>query len=144
MAKKTDLPTTSGRELAIIFILVYILNAVVIYLAHLILPHQIVLGAKDIPLLWALKQSAIYTAILDMLAIPVMEYVQQLQGKVLTSNAWMIAYLIVNFAGLWALSRYSNLIGLGISAWWVVLILAAILDFLQGAVIMATMKVVKK
>ncbi len=55
-----------------------------------------------------------------------------MMGKALTTAHWMAGYLAINFVGLWVISRFSEQFGLGISAWWIVLILAAVLDFVQG------------
>ena len=56
----------------------------------------------------------------------------------------MIGYLVINFVGLWSVARGADVLGLGISSWMIVLVIAVVLDFIQGGVMMGLGKKLEK
>lgn len=133
MAKK-NLPTTSSRQLAIMYPLMFAVNALVVYFASKFFPSNVVLGTFYISQGWSLVHSMGTLALFNILAIPVIEYYQEKRGKKISDKEWMIKFFLLNFAGVWLLARFSNQLGFGITSWRVALSLALVLDFLQGFV----------
>ena len=129
---KESLPTTSASELAKIFYVQLVLNSLVILVASALMPTSVVLGNANSNMWWALFHSMIMLSLVGSLAVPKFEMWQKMKGIKLTMKDWMIGYLLVNFVALWIITRFSEQFGLGISHWSIVLILAAILDTVQG------------
>lgn len=75
-------------------------------------------------------------ALIGTFSIPFIHRYEKSRGRTLTSRDWMLAYFIINFVGLWVISRYSEQFGFGISSWVVAAVLAAVLDVAQGAAMM--------
>ncbi len=137
---KEHLPTSTGSQLAATFFVQMILNSIVIYLAGVMFPSQVVLGTMSFSFGWAIFHSMLMLSLIGTLAVPLFEWKQAMMGKVLTTQHWMIGYLAVNFVAIWVISRFSEQFGLGISAWWVGLLLATVFDFVQGVGMMAVYK----
>lgn len=78
------------------------------------------------------------------LALPLFTEIEMRKQMVLTPQHWMLGYLIINVVSLWVLARFAEAIGLGISSWVYVLGMAAVLDFVQGMVMMAYGEAQKK
>jgi flagellar biosynthesis protein FliP len=55
-----------------------------------------------------------------------------MKKKALSAMDWMVGYLVIDFVAVWVISRFSEQFGLGVAHWWVVLVLALVLDFVQG------------
>lgn len=133
--------TTTTGQLAKVFSVQLVLNSLVIWLANRLFPSQVVLGTAHFTLGWAVFHSMIMLSLIGTLVVPLFEWKQAMMGRSLTNKDWMVGYLAVNFIGIWVISRFSEQFGLGISAWWVGLLLAAAFDFVQG---MGMMPVYKK
>jgi len=118
------------------FFVMAAVNAVVIFLANMFFPSQVVLGTMSISHTWAVVLSAGTLAWFTMLFFPLVKSWELSKKRNLTPTEMMAAYLVINFVGLWSVTRVSELFGLGLSSWVVVLILAVVLDFLQGMAVM--------
>lgn len=57
-----------------------------------------------------------------------------------SSAEWMASYFVLNFVGVWVVARFANQLGFGISSWVVALVLAVVLDVVQGAAMMQVEK----
>lgn len=130
----------TGMVLVITYISLFIVNALIIFAANLLFPYWVVLGTLTIPLFWAVAHSAGVLAIVNTFAVPFFNEYEKMRGKMLTSKEWMAGYFIVNFVGLWLIARFPDQFGLGIRSWAVAVILAVILDVLQGIVMMRLKK----
>lgn len=136
--QRTTTPTVatntkvSFNVLAMTFIVMLLVNVVVGYFANMFFPAQIVLGTFTISKLWALIYSMGALAVVDTLALPFMYKLEEWKGRALTSMEWMFQYFVLNFITIYLLTRWSELFGLGVSSWIVVVILAAALDLAQG------------
>lgn len=131
MAKK-DLPVTSSRQLALMYFVLLAINSFVIYVANMFFPENVVIGNMSLTSGWAIFLSMSMLSLIGILTVPLFEYVQEMRGSALEMPHWIGGYLVVNFVGIWLITRFAENFGLGISAWWVGLVLAAIMDFLQG------------
>ena len=137
---RAELPTSTSREMALGFWVLLVINSLVIWLANMIFPSLVVLGNANSSLWWSIFHSMVLLSILGTLAVPLFEWKQEMLGRPLSMKEWMLGYLAINFAGLWLISRFSEQFGLGVAAWWVVLVLAAALDFAQGLGMMLVYK----
>ncbi len=138
---KDQLPVSTSRQLAYSFFVSFAANSLVIAVANMLFPGQVVLGTANLTVAWSIFHSMMALSLIVTLAVPLFEWKQAMIKRVLSTKDWMIGYLIVNFIGLWVISRFSEQFGLGVSAWWVALLLAAVFDFVQG---MGMMLVYKK
>lgn len=133
-----------NAQMSITFFLMWLVNALVIALANVVFPNNIVLGTMSLSYYMALLLSSGVLAGVATLALPLFTEIEMRKQMVLTPQHWMLGYLIINVVSLWVLARLAEAIGLGISSWVYVLGLAAVLDFVQGMVMMAYGEAQKK
>lgn len=126
----------SGMILVVTFLATLVVNALVIYLANSFFPYWVVLGTLTISLWWAVFHSMAALALIGTFAIPFVRKYEKSRGKMFSSMEWMAVYFVVNLVGIWVIARFPEQFGLGIRSWMVAVILAVILDFLQGMVMM--------
>lgn len=136
MAKKQIVTPETGMILVHSFFALLAVNAIIIYVANMYFPKQVVLGTFNISLPWAIFHSMTMLALVNTLGIPLAHHFENMRGRMLNSSEWMLMYFVVNAAGLWLISRFSEQFGLGVSSWLVVVALALVLDFVQGIVMM--------
>lgn len=122
------------------FFVSLVLNSLVILVANVLFPAQVVLGNANSNLWWAVFHSMVMLSLIGTLAVPLFEWKQKMLGRVLTTKEWMIGYLAINFVGVWVITRFSEQFGLGISGWWVGLLLAVAFDFVQSKGMMVSKK----
>lgn len=127
---------TTSRQLMANYFVMFAINAIVIALANMFFPNAVVLGTGTINYHWAIIHSMGTLAFVSILAVPIIEWYAEINRLELSSKTWMLYYLVVNFLALWIIGRFSGELGLGLSSWRVVLILAAVLDFAQGLGVM--------
>ena len=125
-----------GMMLVITFVATLLTNVVVLYLVQSWFPQYPVLGTMSLTATWALWLSMGKLALINTLAIPFFTEWEHRRGKKLTSMDWMAGYFVVNVAGLWLITRYAEVFGLGVTSWLVIAGLALVLDFVQGLVMM--------
>ena len=118
----------------------FVVNTLVILLAHLLFPHQVVLGTWCVSYNWALIHSGFVLGLIDTFSLPFLKLRQKILGRSFTKREWFIAYFIINFIGLWVIARFPNQFGFGISSWLVVLILSFLLTPLQNFILTKTLK----
>lgn len=143
MAKetKTIQPTQStGTILVLTYFALFAVNAVVLYVANMFFPKQIVLGTMSMDTTWAIVHSMAALALIGTFALPFIRQYENSRKKMLSSMEWMVYYLILNVVGVWVITRFSDQFGLGVSGWYVVVGLAVVLDIVQGAVMMGLQK----
>lgn len=126
--------------MVISFVLMLIVNSILLFLINKLFPQAVVLGTHHITWPWAILHSMITLALILTAAIPAFHEVESRRGKELSPADWMLGYLVINFASLWTISRFSENIGLGMSSWFVVLLVAAVFDWAQGMVMMGLQK----
>lgn len=114
------------------FFVLLLVNILVVYLANTWFPQYVVLGTQSISLWWALIHSMSVLALINTFAIPFIRAIENKKGRMLTSKEWMVKYFIINFVGVWVVARFSDQFGFGISSWMVAVVLAVVLDLVQG------------
>lgn len=137
---KNPLAPNSNMYLVITFFSLYLVNALVVAFASSFFPNHIVLGTMSMTSTWALAHSMGVLALIGTFSIPFIHMYEKYLGRNLTPNEWMIKYFFINFIGIWLIARMATQFGFGISSWMVAVVLAIVLDFLQGIVMMSLEK----
>lgn len=143
MAKKSpqsSIINETGLIIPLSFFVLFAINALVIAVANSLFPEHVVLGNATITRTWAIIHSMSTLALINTFLIPVVHYHEVVRGRMYSNKEWMIAYFFINFIGVWAVARFANTLGFGITGWWVALALALVLDWLQGIGMMALSK----
>lgn len=118
------------------FLITMLVSAVVLYGANNMSPLQVVLGNQSLSLFWALVLSSGVIALVTTFVFPFISDFSAQMKHMLSPMEMMAVFLVVNFATVWLMSRVSQVFGLGISSWLVVLIVSIVLDVVQGAAMM--------
>lgn len=118
------------------YVIMYIVNAPILYLANMLFPEQVVLGTATLSLMWAVVLSMSALSLILTLLIPFLHEIERKLDRDLTMQEWIGAYLAINFGGIWLISRFSEQFGLGVSSWLVVLGLAVVMNLVQGVIMM--------
>jgi hypothetical protein len=126
----------TGIVLVITYFSLFIVNSLVLILANDLFPDWIVLGTASISYLFSIIHSMGMLALLGAFALPLVREYESSSGKMLKKSEWMLVYLVLNFTGVWLISRFADQIGMGVSSWTVVLGLAIVFDLVQGGVMM--------
>ncbi len=122
-------------RLSLMFVYFMVVDSIILYLGHVVLPSQIVLGTYQISPLLAVIQSMLFFSLLAVVAVPVIELVAQYLKFKLSDLHWIVATFVVDFVGLWMVARLADMLGLGISSWVIVAVLAVCFDLGQGLAI---------
>lgn len=132
--------TTTARQLVVMYFVLLVINSLVVVIANMLFPKMIVLGTGNISYWWAVFHSMGKLVLIGILSAPLIEYYQEKQERMLTSREWMYGFWVVNFVGLWVISRFSEQFGLGLAAWWVTLALAGVMVLIQEVGMMLVYK----
>ena len=134
MAQKSEAHTC--MILVYSYFALFFVNGLVVYLASMYFPANVVLGTLHIPKLWAVIHSMGALALINTFAIPVLRAYERSKDTMVTNRDWIVAYFFINFGGIWIITRFADQLGFGITSWVIALVLAAILDAFQGVVMM--------
>lgn len=144
MNKKNAKPETqssTGMFFTVSYLVMFAVGYLVLYLGNMWFPHQIVLGTMSVTPMWALCLGAGKLALAATLTMPFFNEWEARRGRILESYEWMIGYAIINFIAIWLLGRAADILGVGFSSWLVVLVLALVLDLIQGIAMMTMEKI---
>jgi hypothetical protein len=128
-------PFTGPTQLGAIFLIMLVVNVLVVYATNMFFPYMVVLGNARYTAFSALLFSMFAFTLVLTLATPVIERVAAALSVKLGMMHWMGLYFVLNTVTLWSLARQAETFGLGIASWGVVVILAFVLNFLQGLAI---------
>lgn len=140
---KEKIQALTGLHLIYSFVTLLVVNVLVVAVANMFFPTRIVLGTSALTFWWAMHHSMVKLTMINVVAMPLVAYYEWKNKTTFTPKQWMITYFVINVAGLWMISRFADNLGLGLSAWWVVLSLAVVLDWAQGTAMMALGKYLK-
>lgn len=127
----------TARQLGVMFVFFFLANCVVIYIANRLFPSNVVLGTYFHTLPMALVYSMTVLTIMTTGAAPVIEFFLKMTKAELTELFWTVLYFVLNFVVVWAVARLAVYLGLGVSSWRVVAVLAIILALCQRIVVEA-------
>ncbi len=137
---KVSQPDRSGMMMVVSYTLLFIVNSLVITIAATLFPSAVVLGTHALSSLWAVFHSMGTLSLVNTFTIPFVRGYEAREKRMFTSREWMALYFVENAVMLWIISRFSQEMGLGISSIVAILVLALVLDTVQGTVMMAIEK----
>lgn len=140
---KIKVQAEHGLMMIYSFIALMLTNVVVLMLANYFFPEAVVLGTYSISYWWALHHSMFKLTVINVFVMPLVTYYEWKKGVTFTPKQWMITYFVVNTIALYGITRFAETLGLGVSSWVVVVALAAVLDIVQGMVMMSLGKAIK-
>lgn len=140
----TKFPEVSGMTLVVSTAILYVANAVVLIASQMLFPKNIVLGTHALSYFWAVFLSMSALTLLTTFVLPFVSRYENRRQRIFSPMEWMALYLGINFVGIWSITRFSEQFGLGVTSWVVVLILAIIMDIVQGAAMMLYGQQLKK
>ncbi len=123
-------------ELVVTQFVIFVVDIGTLYLANNLFPDNVVAGTANISTIEALVLASGALTLIDTFTIPFVREFERIRDRKLTNNQWMILYLLLDFSGVWLVTRFAHLLGVGISAWYVALGLAVVLDLFQGVAVM--------
>lgn len=125
MAKKKDV------SLLQYYFVIGVVNAIAIYLTPNFFPGSVVLGTSTIPPVVAVIISGVLLTLVVSLVDPLMK---QAKLKVTNELLWGAIYGIVNIIAVWVIARGAVYTGMGITSFFVAVMLGIILMLLQWGV----------
>lgn len=140
---KEKVQATHGLMMFYTFLTLMVVNVLVVMLANALFPAQVVLGTFSITAPWALYHSMLLLTVISVFVMPFVTLYEWKKSVVFTPMQWMSTYFVVNTLALWVITRFADNLGLGVSSWVVVVLLAAALDWVQGMAMMALGKAIK-
>lgn len=146
MAKETyPIPKSNpNAAMSVTFFLMWVVNIVIVWLANNMFPQSFVLGTISVTPTFALLLSTGVLAWFTTIVMPLFTEIEIRKQMVLSPHHWLIGYLIVNIVGVWGITRFADVLGLGVGSIAYVVGLAAVLDFAQGMTMMAYGQAMKK
>ncbi|MFZ2199789.1 MAG: hypothetical protein WAV40_03295 [Microgenomates group bacterium] len=140
---KIKVQAQTGLMLFYSFLTLMVTNVLVIFIANALFPSQVVLGSASVPFLWAIHHSMFKLSVIGTFIMSFVAYYEWKKSTTFTPKQWMITYFVVNLVGLWGITRFAENLGLGVSSFGVLIILAIAFDFAQAMSMLSLGKVVK-
>ena len=91
------------------FIIFWLVNSVILYLAALIMPAYLVLGSKNVSIWGAIFVAGFTWTLIVWLLKPFVFLFKKLKGTL----AMFLFYLVLNFIALWLTARLGPIVGFG-------------------------------
>ena len=125
MAKKKEAPIINY------YLAIGVVNALVIFLAPSLLTDGVVLGTNTIPPVVAALIAGVVLTLVVSLVDPLLK-----QAKLKVTNEWVwgTIYGLVNIITVWAIARGAVYTGVGITSFFVAVVLGIVLMLLQWGV----------
>ena len=143
IVNKTEVQAQHGLMLLYSFFTLFVVNVLVLLIANALFPSNVVLGNSAVSYWWAVHHSMFKLSVIAVFAMQLVTVYEWKKSVTFTPKQWMLLYFAVNTVTIWGISRFAEQMGLGISAWYVALLLGAALDWVQGMAMMALGKAVK-
>lgn len=120
---------------SVAFISLWVTNSLFFYIAFLVFPDALVLGNNiRSPIVASLLSGLLLTLIVGI----VPSVLKMANLKVKEEQKMAFIYFVFNALGIWLIARMATITGFGISTFWVALVLAFVVNFLQWGVWKAT------
>lgn len=138
MAKQTvqQQQQNPGMVMFSSYISVFLISALVIAIANVWFPQNVVLGTMSLSRVWAIMLSAAAIALITTFTMPFVTQWEIQRNKLATAAEMFSIYLAINFIAVWLITRVAEVFGMGVTSWLVVLVLAIALDLVQGMTMM--------
>lgn len=140
---KEKVQAMHGLMMLYSFLVIFVVNNLVLHLANMLFPAQVVLGTYSISHWWAMYHSMFKLSVIVTFVMPLITYYEWKNNVTFSPKQWMMAYFVVNFASLYEITRFSENLGLGVSSWVVLLLLAFAFNMAQGISMMKLGDVLK-
>lgn len=129
---KEKVQVQTGLTFLYSYLVLLLCNTLVLFLAHLFFPAQVVLGTYALSPMWSLYLAVTELTVVTTFIIPLVYYHEWKRGKMYSTRDWMLAYFLADTLLVWLLARFADKLGFGISSWFIALLLGLVLDFVQG------------
>lgn len=131
---ETTTTLTSFSQLMTTWFAFLVVTLITYYFFNLLFPTYLVFGTDQISGIAALLQSGALLSLLVVGAIPIIEIIGGALNRKMSDSDWMIIYLAINTIAIWIVSRFAEVVGMGISSWMIALVIGFILTLVQGIV----------
>ncbi len=111
-----------------LWLLTYAVNAVIIYLAGILFPQNVVVGNNSIEGWAAVLVTALLITASLMGTEPVLKH---FKIKITNVAYYGVIYGVVNITAVWLLARGANWTGFGISSVWIAIVLGLVFNLAQ-------------
>jgi hypothetical protein len=129
---RTSSDKSTFSELVWMVVAFTICGMAVTYIASMLFPMAVVLGNAVVSPFMALFYSMLITTLIGVGVMPLVEMVSSSLKIKMSMPHYIVLYAIVNAAALWIVSRFAEQVGLGLSSAVVIVVLAVVLDLVQG------------
>jgi hypothetical protein len=137
---KEKVQAVHGLNMIYTFITMMVVNTILLSLANAVAPEHVVLGTYSISHGWAIYHSMFKLSVIATLFMPLITLYEWKNKTIFTPQQWMMTYFVVNVVSLWGITRFAENLGFGISSWVVLVIVAAVFNFVQGMAMLAVGK----
>ena len=110
------------------FLVLWLVNTVLLYLAPKLMPGNYTLGSSSLS---PIQSAVIMGFIWNWVLWHTGDYLKEFEIKLKGALPMMLIYLGVNFALLWLIARFAVITSFGVSSYMYVLLLAAVANFIQ-------------
>lgn len=136
-----ELQAKQGVMIVLSYLVLFATTSLVLYLANLLFPTQVVLGTFALSPFWALILSSGKLSLIGLLIMLLVPYKEWKLKKDFTPQDWMKLYFLVNTLSIYLVTRFAEIYGFGVSSWVVVVVLSVALDIVQGIAMMQLGKI---
>jgi len=123
-----------GLEMVMLYFGFLAVNGLIVWLASILFPTQVVLGTEHITSCWAIIHSMATLSLINVFMVPLVQEYERIKEKMLSPKEWMAVCLVVNMVGLWVIARLADQLGFGVRSWLVVAVLGLIVNVVQKEV----------
>lgn len=127
---------SSLHDLLLMYLGFFLAQSIVVYIANMIAPKQVVLGTHFYSPLHSLLQSVAIITVLIIAAVPMVELLAEQIRVKLTASYWFVITAVVNIAVIWFIARFAEMLGFGIASYMVAVVLGIVFSIVQGFLMM--------
>lgn len=127
--------TMTAKQLSITFVVWMLAHTTIFFLANRFFPEAVALGTDQFSTWQALLFSMLVLTLITVGFIPLVEMIASSAKRSLSAMDWMVTYFVINTAAIWVVARFAEQLGMGISSWVVAVVLALVIDAVQGLLV---------
>ncbi len=125
----------SAQELTVAGLGMFVLHALIVRLAAMLVPGWVVFGTASLtPFMAQLIVTVVFTLVV-VSSMPLIETVLSRLQRTLPVWGWITLYTVFNAVVIWAMARFAEMFGMGIVSFWVAIGAGFLSSVLQGMVI---------